>query len=58
VVRANGRREALSFVASRDMHPGVVFVIETPGGGYGKAEESEPVTMLRLEFNSLAATHS
>jgi 5-oxoprolinase (ATP-hydrolysing) len=38
VVRAEGREEALSFVASTDMHPGDVFVIETPGGGgYGKA---------------------
>jgi 5-oxoprolinase (ATP-hydrolysing) len=38
VVRAEGRVEELSFVASTDMHPGDVFVIETPGGGgYGKA---------------------
>jgi 5-oxoprolinase (ATP-hydrolysing) len=38
VIRAEGREEALSFVASTDMHPGDVFVIETPGGGgYGKA---------------------
>jgi 5-oxoprolinase (ATP-hydrolysing) len=38
VLRADGRKDELSFVASTDMHPGDVFVIETPGGGgYGKA---------------------
>ncbi|MBC7499847.1 MAG: hydantoinase B/oxoprolinase family protein [Herminiimonas sp.] len=36
VIRADGHEEALSFVASTAMHPGDVFVIETPGGGgYG-----------------------
>ena len=33
VVRADGRIESLSFVASTEMAPGDVFVIETPGGG-------------------------
>ena len=36
VVRADGRREDLDFVASTEMQPGDMFVIETPGGGgYG-----------------------
>ena len=36
VIRADGREEELSFVASTEMQPGDVFVIETPGGGgYG-----------------------
>jgi 5-oxoprolinase (ATP-hydrolysing) len=36
VIRAGGRTEELGFVASVEMHPGDVFVIETPGGGgYG-----------------------
>lgn len=36
VVRADGSREELDFVASTDMRTGDVFVIETPGGGgYG-----------------------
>ncbi|MBC7414599.1 MAG: hydantoinase B/oxoprolinase family protein, partial [Herminiimonas sp.] len=33
VVRADGRITSLSFVASTEMAPGDVFVIETPGGG-------------------------
>ncbi len=33
VIRADGREEQLSFVASTEMEPGDVFVIETPGGG-------------------------
>jgi len=38
VLRADGRKDELSFVATTDLHPGDVFVIETPGGGgYGKA---------------------
>ena len=38
VVRANGTIEALGFVASTEMAPGDVFVIETPGGGgFGKS---------------------
>ncbi|RZI41590.1 5-oxoprolinase [Herbaspirillum sp. HC18] len=38
VVRTDGRQEELGFVASTDMQPGDVFVIETPGGGgYGAA---------------------
>ena len=38
VIRADGRTEELGFVASVQMRPGDVFVIETPGGGgYGKA---------------------
>ena len=39
VIRADGRTEELGFVASVEMHPGDMFVIETPGGGgYGKAD--------------------
>ena len=39
VIRSDGRAEELGFVASVEMHPGDVFVIETPGGGgYGKAD--------------------
>ncbi|WP_194711771.1 hydantoinase B/oxoprolinase family protein [Noviherbaspirillum soli] len=39
VIRSDGRTEELGFVASVEMHPGDVFVIETPGGGgYGKAD--------------------
>jgi 5-oxoprolinase (ATP-hydrolysing) len=34
-IRADGTREDLAFVASTEMQPGDVFVIETPGGGYG-----------------------
>ena len=38
VLRADGRREDLGFIASTTMQPGDVFVIETPGGGgYGPA---------------------
>ncbi|NEX60580.1 hydantoinase B/oxoprolinase family protein [Noviherbaspirillum galbum] len=38
VIRADGRREELGFVASTEMQSGDVFVIETPGGGgYGSA---------------------
>jgi 5-oxoprolinase (ATP-hydrolysing) len=37
VVRAGGDVEELGFVASTDMEPGDVFVVETPGGGgYGE----------------------
>ncbi|MGZ3236882.1 MAG: hydantoinase B/oxoprolinase family protein [Burkholderiaceae bacterium] len=36
VIRADGRREELSFVSSTEMQVGDIFVIETPGGGgYG-----------------------
>ncbi len=36
VIRNDGKQEELSFVASTEMQPGEVFVIETPGGGgYG-----------------------
>jgi 5-oxoprolinase (ATP-hydrolysing) len=39
VERADGTVEPLSFVASTEVEPGDVFVIETPGGGgYGKAD--------------------
>ncbi len=42
VVRADGSIEELGFVASTEMEPGDVFVIETPGGGgYGKAVAAE-----------------
>lgn len=38
VVRADGTIEPLSFVASTEMAPGDVFVVETPGGGgFGKS---------------------
>ena len=38
VIRKDGTREQLSFVATTSMQPGDVFVIETPGGGgYGLA---------------------
>jgi 5-oxoprolinase (ATP-hydrolysing) len=38
VLRADGSREELGFVASTEMSPGDVFIIETPGGGgYGDA---------------------
>jgi 5-oxoprolinase (ATP-hydrolysing) len=33
VIRVDGTREQLGFVASTEMLPGDVFVIETPGGG-------------------------
>ena len=37
VERADGSREALDHIGSVEMHPGDVFVIETPGGGgYGQ----------------------
>ncbi|HEY0844030.1 MAG TPA: hydantoinase B/oxoprolinase family protein [Noviherbaspirillum sp.] len=36
VIRSDGRTEVLGFVASTEMQPGDIFVIETPGGGgYG-----------------------
>ncbi|MEC5216271.1 5-oxoprolinase (ATP-hydrolyzing) [Actimicrobium sp. GrIS 1.19] len=42
VIRADGSREELGFVASTEMQAGDVFVIETPGGGgYGKASEQQ-----------------
>jgi 5-oxoprolinase (ATP-hydrolysing) len=37
VIRSDGTRENLAFVATTTMEPGDIFVIETPGGGgYGK----------------------
>jgi 5-oxoprolinase (ATP-hydrolysing) len=44
VLRADGRQEELGFVASTEVQPGDVFVIETPGGGgYGAAvQAAEP----------------
>lgn len=39
VVRADGKCEELGFVASTNVEPGDVFVIETPGGGGYGAEE-------------------
>lgn len=33
VERADGRTEPLDHIASVEMQPGDVFVIETPGGG-------------------------
>lgn len=45
VIRADGRQEELGFVASTDMQPGEVFVIETPGGGgYGSAASAATFT--------------
>jgi 5-oxoprolinase (ATP-hydrolysing) len=42
VIRADGRREELGFVASTSMRPGDVFVIETPGGGgFGRAGQAD-----------------
>jgi len=42
VIRTDGRQEELGFVASTDMQPGDVFVIETPGGGgYGTPGEEQ-----------------
>jgi 5-oxoprolinase (ATP-hydrolysing) len=42
VIRTDGKQEELGFVASTDMQPGDVFVIETPGGGgYGAPEEKQ-----------------
>ncbi|WP_133153481.1 hydantoinase B/oxoprolinase family protein, partial [Escherichia coli] len=39
VIRANGQTEELGYVASVEMQPEDVFIIETPGGGgYGKAD--------------------
>jgi 5-oxoprolinase (ATP-hydrolysing) len=38
IERANGHHETLGHIASVEMQPGDVFVIETPGGGgYGSA---------------------
>ncbi|MBK4738126.1 hydantoinase B/oxoprolinase family protein [Noviherbaspirillum pedocola] len=40
VIRVDGNEEKLGFVASTEMQPGDVFVIETPGGGgYGKTDD-------------------
>jgi 5-oxoprolinase (ATP-hydrolysing) len=42
VIRADGRREELGFVASTEVSPGDVFVVETPGGGgYGEPEDTK-----------------
>jgi 5-oxoprolinase (ATP-hydrolysing) len=42
VIRADGSREELGFVASTEMQAGDVFVIETPGGGgYGKTPDQQ-----------------
>jgi 5-oxoprolinase (ATP-hydrolysing) len=42
VIRADGHREDLDFVASTEMQPGDTFVIETPGGGgYGSSTEKQ-----------------
>ena len=42
VVRAGGRVEELGFVATTDVQPGDVFVVETPGGGgYAPAANHE-----------------
>jgi 5-oxoprolinase (ATP-hydrolysing) len=58
VIRAEGRHEELSFVASTDMHPGDVFVIETPGGGgFGKPDAHDPAAVPGFAFDLLASTH-
>jgi 5-oxoprolinase (ATP-hydrolysing) len=45
VIRADGRQEELGFVASTEMQPGDVFVIETPGGGgYGPVASAATIT--------------
>ncbi len=42
VIRTDGKVEELSSTDKREMNPGDVFVIETPGGGgYGKAVEAK-----------------
>ncbi len=44
VERADGRVELLKHIASVEMQPGDVFVVETPGGGgFGSAEETPAV---------------
>jgi 5-oxoprolinase (ATP-hydrolysing) len=48
VVRAGGKVEELGFVATTEMQPGDVFVIETPGGGgYAPAPQDAPVALAR-----------
>ncbi len=42
VIRNDGSIEELGFVASTDMQPGDVFVIETPGGGGFGTEDGAP----------------
>jgi len=45
-VRAGGRVEELGFVATTDVQPGDVFVIETPGGGgYAPAVQEAPAAV-------------
>ena len=40
MLRADGGVEQLGHIGKVDMHPGDVFVIETPGGGgYGEPVE-------------------
>jgi 5-oxoprolinase (ATP-hydrolysing) len=41
VERADGRVEALDHIGSVPMHPGDVFVVETPGGGGWGAPAAE-----------------
>jgi 5-oxoprolinase (ATP-hydrolysing) len=46
VVRAGGKVEELGFVATTDVQPGDVFVVETPGGGgYAPAVQDVPATV-------------
>jgi 5-oxoprolinase (ATP-hydrolysing) len=48
VVRSGGKVEELGFVATTEMQPGDVFVIETPGGGgYAPAPQDAPVAPAR-----------
>jgi 5-oxoprolinase (ATP-hydrolysing) len=49
VVRAGGRVEELGFVATTDVQPGDVFVIETPGGGgYAPAAQEAPAAVVQM----------
>jgi 5-oxoprolinase (ATP-hydrolysing) len=59
VIRTDGRREELSFVASVEVNPGDVFVVETPGGGgYGtpvqdpRPTKAEAVTTVKVPANA------
>lgn len=59
VLRVEGRQEDLSFVMSRVMHPGDVFVIETPGGGgCGKPVAEGPATISNPVVDGLASAHA
>jgi 5-oxoprolinase (ATP-hydrolysing) len=46
VIRADGTREELGFIASVRMQPGDLFVVETPGGGGYGAATDDPLTQV------------